>query len=205
MKYLIGIDLGTSAVKAARLDTDGNILDAGAAEYPLYQPQNGYAEQNPDDWWNAVKPLLDGLIDKAGAQNIAGIGLSGQMHGLVTLDESGKVIRPAILWCDQRTGAQCEQITQSIGAERLIELTANPALPGFTASKILWLRQHEPENYAKCRHILLPKDYIRYKLTGVFASDVSDASGMQLLDVKKRIWSEEVLEKLNIDRALLPE
>lgn len=137
MKYLIGIDLGTSAVKAARLDTDGNILDAGAAEYPLYQPQNGYAEQNPDDWWNAVKPLLDGIIDKAGAQNIAGIGLSGQMHGLVTLDESGKVIRPAILWCDQRTGAQCEQITQSIGAERLIELTANPALPGFTASKIL--------------------------------------------------------------------
>ena len=205
MKYLIGIDLGTSAVKAARFDTDGNILDAGAAEYPLYQPQNGYAEQNPDDWWNAVKPLLDGIIDKAGAQNIAGIGLSGQMHGLVTLDESGKVIRPAILWCDQRTGAQCEQITQRIGAERLIELTANPALPGFTASKILWLRQHEPENYAKCRHILLPKDYIRYKLTGVFASDVSDASGMQLLDVKKRIWSEEVLEKLGIDRALLPE
>ena len=118
MKYLIGIDLGTSAVKAARLDTDGNILDAGAAEYPLYQPQNGYAEQNPDDWWNAVKPLLDGIIDKAGAQNIAGIGLSGQMHGLVTLDESGKVIRPAILWCDQRTGAQCEQITPCRALQR---------------------------------------------------------------------------------------
>lgn len=200
MKYLIGIDIGTSGTKTVLFDLDGNIIKSKTAEYQIYQPCNGWAEQNPEDWWNAVRETLEYV----GTENVAGIGLSGQMHGLVMLDKDGEVIRPAIIWCDQRTAKECEEITGIIGRDRLVELTANPALTGFTASKIMWVKKHEPENYARCRHILLPKDYIRYKLTGEFATDVSDASGMQLLDVKKRCWSDEVLEKLDIDRALLP-
>ena len=134
---------------------------------------------------------------------VRGLGISGQMHGLVMLDENGSVLRRSILWCDQRTAAQCDEITEKVGAQRLIEITANPALTGFTASKILWVRENEPEIYAKCRHILLPKDYVRYMLTGEYATEVSDASGMQLLDVANRCWSKEVLEKLDIDESLL--
>lgn len=200
MKYLIGIDIGTSGTKTVLFDTDGNVIRSKTCEYPLYQPYNGWAEQNPEGWWNAVRETLDYV----GTENVAGIGLSGQMHGLVMLDEKGEVIRPSIIWCDQRTAVECEEITEAIGRDRLIEITANPALTGFTASKIMWVKKHEPENYAKCRHILLPKDYIRYKLTGEFATDVSDAGGMQLLDIKNRCWSDEVLEKLDIDKSLLP-
>lgn len=206
MRYLIGIDLGTSATKTVLFDEVGNIIASAVREYPLYQPQNGWAEQKPEDWREAALETLKEVVETShiNKEDIKGLGISGQMHGLVMLDEKGDVIRPAIIWCDQRTGKECEEITQKVGKERLIEITANPALTGFTASKILWVRKHEPDNYAKCRHILLPKDYIRYILTGVFATEVSDASGMQLLDVPNRCWSEEVLEKLEIEKELLP-
>lgn len=203
--YLLGIDIGTSGTKTVLFDTKGNAIASSTVEYPLYQPQNGWAEQSPEDWWNAVQQSIRNVLQKSGVNSadIRGIGLSGQMHGLVMLDKSGEVLRRSIIWCDQRTGEECKEITEKVGAERLIEITANPALTGFTASKILWVRNHEPEIYEKCAHILLPKDYIRYKLCGVFATEVSDASGMGLLDVPRRCWSEEVLEKLSIDPALL--
>ncbi len=201
MRYLIGMDIGTSGTKTVLFDEKGTPLKSKTVEYPMYQPQNGWAEQNPEDWWNAAKETLAYVSE--GVENIVGIGLSGQMHGLVMLDEKNEVLRPSIIWCDQRTEAECEEITAMVGKEKLIDITANPALCGFTASKILWVRKHEPEIYKKCRHILLPKDYIRFKLTGEYATEVSDASGMQLLDVKKRAWSKEILEILSIDEALL--
>ena len=205
MQYLIGIDIGTSATKTVLFDETMNVIASASQEYPLYQPYNGWAEQKPEDWRDAVLATLKDVLTKSGVRGeaIKGIGLSGQMHGLVMLDEDNDVLRPSIIWCDQRTGAECAEITEKVGAERLIEITANPALTGFTASKILWVRNNEPENYAKCRHILLPKDYIRFILTGVYATEVSDASGMQLLDVPGRCWSDEVLEKLEIDKSLL--
>lgn len=205
MRYLIGIDLGTSATKTVLFDEEGGIVASASQEYPMYQPQNGWAEQRPEDWRDAALTTITKVVKESGVdkEEIKGLGISGQMHGLVMLDEAGKVIRPSIIWCDQRTAKECEEITKKIGRERLIEITANPALTGFTASKILWVRNHEPENYAKCRHILLPKDYVRYILTGEFATEVSDASGMQLLDVPNRCWSDEVLEKLEIDKNLL--
>ncbi len=205
MKYLMGIDLGTSATKTVLFDEECRPVASSSVEYPLYQPQNGWAEQDPVDWKNAALTTIREVLEKSGvsSEDVAGIGLSGQMHGLVMLDENNEVIRPSIIWCDQRTGAECDEITQKIGRERLIEITANPALTGFTASKILWVRNHEPENYARCRHILLPKDYVRFVLTGEYATEVSDASGMQLLDIPNRCWSDEVLEKLDIDKNLL--
>lgn len=205
MKYTLGIDIGTSGTKTALYDLAGSCIASATVEYPLYQPQNGWAEQDPSDWWKAVVQSTAMVLKESGADagEIGGIGLSGQMHGLVMLDGDGKVLRKSILWCDQRTLAQCREITDKIGAERLIEITANPALTGFTASKILWVRENEPQIYERCRHILLPKDYIRYMLTGEFATEVSDASGMQLLDVPKRCWSDEVLTKLSIDKSLL--
>lgn len=205
MNYLIGIDIGTSATKTVLFDEKGTVVASASQEYPLYQPKNGWAEQKPEDWKKATLDTLKQVVSESGAkaEDIKGIGLSGQMHGLVMLDENGEVIRPSIIWCDQRTAAEVEDINRLIGRERLIEITANPALTGWTAAKILWVKKNEPENYAKCRHILLPKDYIRYVLAGVFATEVSDASGMQLLDVPNRCWSDEVLEKLDIDRSLL--
>ena len=205
MNYLIGIDLGTSATKTVLFDQECNVVASATVEYPMYQPENGWAEQDPADWKNAGLATIKEVLEKSGVsgEDVKGIGLSGQMHGLVMLDENNEVIRPSIIWCDQRTGAECEEITRKVGKERLIEITANPALTGFTASKILWVRNHEPENYARCRHILLPKDYLRFVLTGVYATEVSDASGMQLLDVPNRCWSDEVLEKLDIDKSLL--
>ena len=200
MKYLIGIDVGTSGTKTALFAEDGKLMASHTAEYPLYQPKNGYAEQEPTDWWNATCEGLKKVIEKSGIDknDVAGIGLSGQMHGLVMLDENGNVLRKSIIWCDQRTAKECEEITERCGLDMLMSITASPALTGFTASKILWVRNNEPEIYAKCKHILLPKDYILYMLTGVFATDVSDASGMQLLDIAKRDWSKEILEKLEI-------
>lgn len=205
MQYTLGIDLGTSGTKTVIFDGSGREIASSTREYPLVQPKNGWAEQNPADWWNAVVETVQEALRKCriSAAEICGIGLSGQMHGLVMLDQNGDVLRPAILWCDQRTQKQCDEITAAVGRQRLIEITANPALTGFTASKILWVRENEPEIYEKCRHILLPKDYIRYKLTGEYATEVSDASGMQLLDVPNRCWSEEVLSKLQIDKDLL--
>lgn len=204
MKYIIGIDIGTSATKSVLFDLCGNVIASDSTEYPLYQPQNGWAEQDPDDWWNAALKTLKTVSAVAKCGEICGIGLSGQMHGLVMLDENGNVLRNSIIWCDGRTSAECKEIEEIIGHDRLIEITANPALPGFTSSKIMWVKKHEPHIFEKCRHILLPKDYIRYKLTGEFATDVSDASGMQLMDIKNRCWSDEVCAKLGIDMSLLP-
>lgn len=206
MEYLIGVDLGTSGTKTVLFDKSGEPVASSTVEYPLYQEKNGWAEQEPLDWWNATCATVKTVIKESGItpSDIKGVGISGQMHGLVMLDEAGTVLRKSIIWCDQRTAAECEEITCKVGAQRLIEITANPALTGFTASKILWVRNNEPDTYKKCAHILLPKDYVRYMLTGDFATEVSDASGMQLLDVTKRQWSAEVLEKLGIDKALLP-
>ena len=204
-QYVVGVDLGTSGTKTVLFDTLGNVIASSTVEYPLYQPKNGYAEQKPEDWWNAAHVTLKNVITESGIapEDIKGVGISGQMHGLVMLDEDNKVIRPAIIWCDGRTEAECAEITEKVGYEKLIEITANPALPGFTASKIMWVKNHEPENYAKCRHILLPKDYVRFMLTGEYATEVSDASGMQLLDVANRCWSDELLEILDIDKNML--
>jgi xylulokinase len=205
MAYLIGVDIGTSGTKTVLFDEAGKTIAQATIEYPMYQPENGWAEQHPTDWWDAVVGTLQKVIAESGidTSDVRGIGLSGQMHGLVMLDRQDKVIRPAIIWCDQRTTAECDQITNLVGAERLIEITANPALTGFTASKILWVRNNEPQNYEKCVSILLPKDYIRLRLTGERATEASDASGMQLLDIGKRSWSDEVLTKLSIDKSLL--
>lgn len=205
MKYLIGIDIGTSATKTVLFDENCQVIQSASHEYPLYQPQNGWAEQEPMDWYQAVVMTIREVIFESGvdSDDIKGIGLSGQMHGLVMLDEKNEVIRPSIIWCDQRTAKECDEITKKVGAKRLIDITANPALTGFTASKILWVRNHEPENYHRCRHILLPKDFIRFCMTGEYATEVSDASGMQLLDVPHRCWSKEILDILDIDPGLL--
>ena len=205
LKYLLGIDLGTSGTKTVLFEETGRAVASETIEYPLYQPKNGWAEQEPEDWWNAARDTVKAVIAKSGVkpENVKGVGISGQMHGLVLLDREGRVLRRSILWCDGRTQEECDEITQTIGKERLIELSANPALTGFTAGKILWVRKHEPEVYEKAAHILLPKDYIRYKLTGEYATEVSDASGMQLMDVAKRTWSDEILEGLGIEKRLL--
>lgn len=205
MKYLIGVDVGTSATKTVLFDEDGAVAASASREYPLYQPENGWAEQRPEDWRDAVLATLKEVTEQSGvpAGDIKGIGISGQMHGLVMLDGKGEVIRPSIIWCDQRTGREVEDMLEIMPRERWIEITANPPLTGWTAAKILWVRKHEPENYSRCRHILLPKDYIRYVLTGEFATEVSDASGMQLLDVPGRCWSKEVLKALDIDESML--
>lgn len=205
MQYLLGIDLGTSGTKTVLFDISGNAVCGKTVEYPMYQPANGWAEQDPSDWWNAACDGIRYVIAKSGidASEIAGVGLSGQMHGLVMLDRNGEVLRNSIIWCDQRTAGECQQMNEVIGEKRLIEITANPALTGFTASKILWVQNNEPEIYEKCAHILLPKDYIRYMLTGEFATEMSDAAGMQLMDIPGRCWSDEILYKFNIDRSML--
>lgn len=206
MSLYFGIDIGTSGTKAVLYDIAGQVIASHLIEYPLYQPKNGWAEQDPEDWWNAAKGCIRAILETSAVNpaDIKGIGLSGQMHGLVMLDEAGKVIRPSIIWADQRTGEEVEDIDRIVGREKIIEITANPAITGFTASKILWVRKHEPDNYGRCRKILLPKDYIRWRLTGEFATEVSDASGMQLLDIGARTWSDELLRRLEIDPDLLP-
>lgn len=205
MAYLIGVDIGTSGTKTVLFDEAGHTVADALYEYPLYQPRAGWAEQDPSDWWAATYKSIADVIAKSGVSpdDIKGIGLSGQMHGLVMLDAADQVLRRSIIWCDQRTSEECVQITGLVGREKLIEITANPALTGFTASKIMWVKNHEPEIYEKCRRILLPKDYIRFMLTGEYATEVSDASGMQLLDVPARAWSRYVLDRLGIDPALL--
>ena len=204
MNYLLGIDCGTSGTKTVLFDEKGVVIASASAEYPLYQPHNGYAEQDAEDWKNAMLETIGEVIAKSGidSADIAGIGLSGQMHGLVMLDSGGNVLRKAIIWCDQRTGAQVDKMNELCG-EKIAEISANPALTGWTAAKILWVRDNEPQVYEKCRHILLPKDYLRYVLTGELATEVSDASGMQLLDVKNRCWSDELCSLLGIDKAML--
>ncbi len=206
MQYLLGVDLGTSGTKTVLFDMAGVPVASATVEYPLYQPQNGWAEQDPEDWWEAAKSTIRTVLEKSGVApaDIKGLGISGQMHGLVLVDENGNALRKSIIWCDGRTQAECDEITAKIGKERLIQISANPALTGFTAGKVLWVRKNEPEIYAKARHILLPKDYVRLKLTGEYYMEMSDASGTNLLDVPNRCWSAEILEKLEIDPALMP-
>jgi xylulokinase len=200
MSVAIGLDVGTSGVKALAVSETGEVLASAEEGYPLSTPRPGWAEQDPEDWWRATQRALERL----GARDVAGIGLSGQMHGLVALDDGEQVIRPAMLWNDGRTGAECEEIEERVGFERLVALTGNRALTGFTAPKLLWLRRHEPDAYARIAHILLPKDYVRLKLCGERAIDVADASGTLLFDVAGRRWSDEVVSALDLDPAWLP-
>src|SRR2546428_9171369 len=195
---ILGLDVGTTGVKALAIDEEGRVLAKAEEPYPLSTPQPGWSEQDPEDWWRASQRALAAL-PQADA-----IGFSGQMHGLVVLDEHERVLRPAILWNDQRTAAECVEIEERVGLERLIALTGNRALPGFTAPKLLWLRNHEPDVYARIAHILLPKDYVRLRLTGERATDVADASGTLLFDVARRRWSEEVLAALDLPAEWLP-
>ncbi len=210
MQTLLGIDLGTTGVKAALFATeDGHVLASAFVEYPLLHPHPSWAEQHPEDWWQATiialrRCLADGLRHGIAPTDIRGVGLSGQMHGVVLLDAEHQVLRPCIIWADQRTEAQCQWMTEHVGAARLIELVSNPALPGFSAPKVLWVRDNEPEIFARTRTILLPKDYIRYRLTGVIAMEISDAAGTCLLNVKEGTWSQEVLEAIGCDPTLLP-
>lgn len=205
MSYVIGVDLGTSGTKTVLFDEIGNVIASHTVEYPLYQEKNGWAEQDPLDWYNATITTIKTVLDKSNIDSaeIKGIGLSGQMHGLVMLDKDFNVLRKSIIWCDQRTGKECEEITEIVGAEKVIEITANPVLTGFTASKIRWVMKNEPDIFEKCRYILLPKDYVRLMLTGELATEVSDASGMQLLDVPNRKWSKTMLDALNISEDML--
>jgi xylulokinase len=200
MTRLVGLDVGTSSVKGLAIDEDGAVVGVAERGYPLSMPRPGWSEQDPEDWWRGAAEVLEEL-DAASA---AGIGLSGQMHGLVALDRSDRPLRPAILWNDGRTQAQCDEIEERIGFERLVELTGNRALAGFTAPKLLWMAENEPELYDRIAHVLLPKDYVRLKLTDEHAIDVADASGTLLFDVAARAWSGEVLRALEIDRAWLP-
>jgi xylulokinase len=207
MPYLLGIDIGTSGTKTLICDEEGTVLATAVAEHPIFSPKPGWSEQLPSDWWKAVCKATKAVVAKAKVKpaEIGGIGLSGQMHGSVFLGDGPEALRPALLWNDQRTAAECAEIESKAGGrEALIELVANPALTGFTAPKILWVRKHEPKVYAKTRHILLPKDYIRFLMTGEYATEVSDASGTLLLDVVNRKWSEKLLGLLEIDRGLMP-
>ncbi len=207
MAYLLGIDVGTTGAKTLLIAEDGTVVASATEEYPLYTPRPNWSEQDPEDWWRAVCAGVSKVLAKVpgAAAQVAGVGLSGQMHGAVFLDENQRVIRPAILWNDQRTGQECAEITSRVGAARLMELACNPALTGFTAPKVLWLRNNEPQHYERVRTILLPKDYVRFRLTGTFATEVSDASGTLLFDVKNRTWSEELLRILDIPRGFLPD
>jgi len=202
---LLGVDVGTSGLKAILLDEDGRTVDEATAAYELRSPHPGWTEQDADTWWGALREALASLWShgRSGA-NVAAIGLTGQMHSLVVVDRAGEVLCPAILWSDQRTGAECSEITERIGAERLLRRTGNVAIAGFTAPKILWVRRNWPDAYAKAAHLLLPKDFIRYRLTGAVATDMSDASGTLLLDVRERRWADDVIAELGIDPRLLP-
>ena len=202
--YYIGIDLGTSAVKLLLVDAKGTIKKSVSREYPLFFPHPGWSEQHPEDWWTAVQDGLKELTADVDAGEIAGVGCGGQMHGLVVLDENDNVIRPAILWNDGRTAAQVDYLNGVIGREKLSSLTANIAFAGFTAPKILWMRDNEPDKFAKIAKIMLPKDYVNYKLTGVHACDYSDASGMLLLDVQHKCWSKEMLDICGITEKQMP-
>ncbi len=207
MSHLLGIDIGTSGTKTLICDRKGRVLATAVAEHDLSSPRPGWSEQDPLQWWSATCQATKAVLKKAktSGRQITGIGLSGQMHGSVFLGDGTRPLRPALLWNDQRTAEQCAQIESRVGGrQRLIQMVGNPALTGFTAPKILWVRQHEPRVYEKTRHILLPKDYIRLCMTGEYATEVGDASGTLLLDVAARKWNEQVLSLLEIDRALLP-
>jgi xylulokinase len=207
-RKLLGIDVGTGGTRAVLLDEAGRVAASATGDHaPISAPQIGWAEQDPHDWWGATCLAVKESLQRAaaGCEEIAGIGLTGQMHGMVLLDGAGEVLRPSIIWCDQRTDEQCRAITEKVGARRLIELTANPALTNFTLTKIWWVQQHEPEIWSRVRTVLLPKDYVRFQLTGARACDVADASGTLLLDVANRRWSVAMMKVSHVGPQLLPE
>ena len=207
LNYTLGLDIGTSAVKALLMDQNGEIVAENSEGYPLNTPRSGWAEQNPEDWWQASQKVIKDLIKENDIDNskIKAISFSGQMHSSVFLDKNMDIIRPAILWSDTRTSAECEEIYERVGGvEELAKLVSNPALEGFTAPKILWLRNNEPENFKKLDTVLLPKDYIRYKLSAKLGMDLSDAAGTLLCDVKAEDWSEEIMEKLELEKSIMP-
>lgn len=205
MNYYIGADLGTSSLKLMLVCADGTICKSVSREYEVIYPKIGWSEQNPSDWWDAFVSGVKELICGIDASNVAAIGVAGQMHGLVVLDKDDKVIRPTILWNDGRTGKEVDYLNNVIGKDKLSEMTANVAFAGFTAPKLLWMRENEPENFARISRFMLPKDYINYVLTGVHATDFSDASGMLLLDVKNRRWSKEMLDICSVKEEWCPQ
>jgi xylulokinase len=201
----LGLDIGTGGTRAVLVSAQGKLIAAASSEHaPFRSPQPGWAEQDPEDWWRAAQQAIRDVLRATGA-TIDAVGLTGQMHGAVMLDAEGRVLRPSLIWCDQRTDAECEWLHREIGRERLIELTANPALPNFTLTKLLWVRNHEPEIFARIAHILCPKDYVRYRLTETYAMDVQEASGTLLLDVAHRRWSSEVARAAGIPESWLPQ
>ncbi|MBI2431935.1 MAG: xylulokinase [Candidatus Hydrogenedentes bacterium] len=204
MGIVLGLDVGTSGTKAIAINEHGDLLASALVEYPLHSPRPNWAEQDPADWVRASYEALAALASKIDTSAVKGLGLTGQMHGSVFLDARNRVLRPALLWCDQRTAAQCEAITQKVGEKRLIEMVSNPALAGFTAPKILWLRDEEPQHFEQVKKVLLPKDYIRFMLTDEYATDVADASGTLLFDVKNRTWHRELMSMLGIDADWMP-
>jgi xylulokinase len=204
MPLFIGLDIGTSGAKAIVCDGEGIILASALAEYPISSPQPLWSEQHPADWWRGAQEAIRTVVSRVDPAQIRGIGLAGQMHGAVFLDDANQVIRPALLWNDQRTAAECIEITQKVGAERLLAIAGNPALTGFQAPKILWVRNHEPANYARIAHIVLPKDYIRFMLSDVYAADVADGAGTLLMDISARDYSPDILTALGIPLAWLP-
>lgn len=203
---LLGIDLSTTGAKALLIDPEGRVISSATTPLNLSTPFPLWSEQEPHEWWEATANSIRRALADANAsgKNVSAIGLTGQMHGLVVLDQEGHVLRPAILWNDQRCGAECDEIRARVSLERLVQITGNDALTGFTAPKILWLETHEPEVYSRIRHVLLPKDYIRYKLTGALAMDKADGSGTMLFDLRKRSWSSEILDALHINAEWLP-
>lgn len=207
MAFMMGIDVGTSGTRAIIVRPDGHVVGAATGDHePMLMLKPGWAEQSPADWWEATIKAVRGALEAAHltGDDVAAIGLSGQMHGVVLLDKTRAVLRPSLIWCDQRSQAQCDWITRKVGTERLIQLVSNPALTGFSAPKMLWVRDNEPQIFERAAHFLLPKDYVRFQLTGEFATDVSDASGTLLLDVTHRRWSNEMLSALGIDANILP-
>lgn len=204
--YLIGIDTSTTSSKVLLMDEQGNVIAVASSPHTLHTPKPLWSEQSPQEWWEAVVASIRSVLEKTGIQgeSIRAIGLTGQMHGLVLLDSAGHVLRPAILWNDQRTQRQCDEIHRRIGKETFIRITGNVALTGFTAPKILWVQENEPEVFVRARHVLLPKDYIRYKLTGEYAMDKADGAGTVLFDLQKRDWSDEILSALDLPRGWLP-
>jgi len=204
--YVLGIDVGTTGTKAVLVETTGRVAARATHEYPLHTPRPGWAEQDPEDWWRATVAAVRDVIAASGAQpdEIRGLGLSGQQHGAVFLDAQGKVLHESIIWCDQRTARQCQWIHDTVGFENVVRETLNPVLTGFQAGKIVWLRDHEPAKYERLRMILLPKDYVRYRLTGEYATEVSDAAGTSLLNVAKRQWSEVMVRGLGLTTDMLP-
>ena len=207
MNYLLGIDVGTTSTRTVLIDENGCIVASSARGYPMLVPRHGWAEQEAEDWYHAAIITVKDVLEQSGIDTgkIAGIGLSGQMHGAVILDRYGKPVRPVMIWCDNRSYSQTERIYEIFGYHNFIKLSYNQALPGYIAPKLLWLKENEPDNYKKTSRFLFPKDYLRYRFSGVYATEVSDASGSVMMDIPNRCWSDEILGGLDIDRSILPD